>query len=163
MAVPNAPAGPRSFPSTQAVTGNGEREIVQSVPNGPDGTFVAAINPSLSGEREIVQSVSNAPNSAAPSAVNPSLSGEREIVQSVSNAPLSQLPSTTSARINWTPNTGPQAAVRATTPVATRTAGILAADGSVVAGSGGPPYVSGNVTVGENQVGTNVILTPPIE
>lgn len=163
MAVPNAPAGPRSFASTQAITFNGEREIVQSVANGPDGDYVAAINPTLSGEREIVQSVSNAPNSVAPSAINPTLSGEHEILQSVSNAPLSQLPATTSAMINWTPNTGPQPTPRATTPVATRTAGILSATGAVVTGSGGPPYVAGNVTVGENQVGTNVILLPPID
>lgn len=77
------------------------------------------------------------------------------------NSPLLTVP--TAQQINWTPNTGPQAAVRATTPVAVRTAGILSSTGAVVAGSGGPPYVSGNVTVGENQVGTNVILTPPIE
>lgn len=160
MSVPNAPAGPRSFASTQAITFNGEREIVQSVSNAPDGDYVAAINPTREGEREIVQSVSNAPKGVAPSAINPSLSGEREIVQSVSNAPLSQLPSTQSARINWTPNTGPQAAVRATTPVAAQTAGILGVNGQPVTGSGGPPYVAGNVTVGQNLVGTNVILTP---
>ncbi len=160
MAVPNAPAGPRSFASTltPTIAGGTFRPTI----NEPKGVAPSAINPTLEGEREIVQSVSNAPKGVAPSAINPSLSGEREIVQSVSNAPLSQLPSTTSARINWTPNTGPQAAVRATTPVATRTAGILSSTGAVVAGSGGPPYVAGNVEVGQNQVGTNVILPPPV-
>ena len=137
---------------------------MSTVPNAPAGpASVPAINPTLSGEREIIQSVSNAPKGVAPTAVNPTLSGEREIIQSVSNAPLSTLPATVSAKIIWTPNTGPQSAVRATTPVASATAGILDADNLPVAGSGGPPYVVGNVAVatGATQtVGTTVVLSP---
>jgi hypothetical protein len=128
--VPNAPAGPRSVPAIN--------------PTGVGATFDDNVN------ERVVQ--------VAPTAINPTLAGAT--VDDSQNAPLSQLPATTAARINWTPNTGPQAAVRATTPVAEQTAGILDATGAVVSGSGGPPYVAGNVTVGQNQVGTNIVLTP---
>lgn len=129
------------------------------VPNAPAGQYVPAINPTLNGTRSLTTAVPNEPVAAAPSAVNPTLESGTQVT-GVANAPLSQLPSTTSALVNWTPNPGPGAPALATTPVAAESAGILAADGSHVTGSAGPPYVAGNVTVGQNQAGTNVILTP---
>jgi hypothetical protein len=129
---------------------------MSTVPNAPAGRYVPAINPTLNGNT--VHPTPNEPNQAAPAAINPTLESGTQ-VSGVAAAPLTQLPATTSAIINWTPNTGPQSAVTATTPVAVDTAGILDSDGDPVPGSGGPPYVAGNVPAGNQQVGTNVVLT----
>ena len=74
--------------------------------------------------------------------VAPTGNGPR--VDAVSAAPLVELPFVPPAqRIDWTPNTGPQATVRATAPLAAAQASILLSDGTVFPGSSAP-YVAGD-------------------
>jgi len=75
-------------------------------------------------------------------------------------SPITQLPAASSKLVNWTPVVAAPRASAIVLPVAAQIAGILDANNQPVAGSGGPLYVQGNVTVGANQVGTSVILTP---
>ena len=127
-----------------------------SVPNAPAGVPPVAINPT--GVGATFSGTPDAPDGVPPPAINATGDAGRNSGSS-QNGPLSQLPATTSALINWTPNSGPNPTPRATTPVASQRAGILAADGTVVPGTLAP-FVEGNVTVGTNQVGTSVVLTP---
>lgn len=102
-----------------------------SVPNGPAGGFVPAQNPTRNGSRV----------SASPSSLT------------------TPVPAAESDVIDWDP-VAAQAIATATTPTITAFAGILAADGSQQPGSLGPPFVSGDIPVGVNQVATSVLLKP---
>ena len=127
-----------------------------SVPNAPAGRPVPAINPTMNGAT--FSGTPPAPDGRSFLGALPTGNGTTTF--RVANSPLLRLPPTTSRVINWTPNAGGRTRGTATTPASSANAGILTAAGAVVVGSQGPPYVSGNVVVGVDQVGTSVVLRP---
>lgn len=127
-----------------------------AVPNSPAGPrSVAAINPTRVGAT--FDDVANSPDGDFITAINPTSIAAKNVPVA---SPITQLPAASSKLVNWTPVVAAPRASAIVLPVAAQIAGILDANNEPVAGSGGPLYVQGNVTVGANQVGTSVILTP---